>query len=372
MCLVDSFDFDGSVLLLPHNDKRERGESFRNFLDRTQCDSPIKKFVLKRHIGDDSEMAYVGSWIYDVVERGVLEVDLSFKTEIEISLPCQLFTSKTLVKLTLGTQIFIGVEVLPPDMCLPALKILFINSIFFEYDMCRLLLTSCPVLEELSVRHEDYIGTPFCISNHSIKKLSVHYDAESEIDFMSGLSFDTPSLVFLDYFDYALNEYTPINLEALVEARLDIHQLGHSSSAYKCVCLVICRCIIHGLLLPVFNNLVNLSFGSKSTKQGRGWKLLPKLLELSPKLETLIIQGLNGYTGDVFMPLNHLKVLHILGYGGTSQELKHLRSFLGKTECLVNVKEAVVDNDIIILKTKKELMMLLDTSVSPKCQIKVT
>ncbi|CAL9245700.1 unnamed protein product [Arabidopsis halleri] len=107
-------------------------------------------------------------------------------------------------------------------MCLPALKILFINSIFFEYDMCRLLLTSCPVLEELSVRHEDYIGTPFCISNHSIKKLSVHYDAESEIDFMSGLSFDTPSLVFLDYFDYAFYEYTPINLESLVEARLDI------------------------------------------------------------------------------------------------------------------------------------------------------
>ncbi|KAG7561504.1 F-box domain [Arabidopsis thaliana x Arabidopsis arenosa] len=308
--LVDSFDFDGSVLLLPHNDKRERGESFRNFLDRTQCDSPIKKFVLKRHIGDDSEMAYV-----------VVQCSRSY-----------LYVTRT-------------------------------------------------------------YRNPFCISNHSIKKLSVHYDAESEIDYMSGLSFDTPSLVFLDYFDYALHEYTSVNLESLVEARLDIcyskkitrpdiSGLITGISNVKTLHLspdsvdVICRYIIHGLLLPVFNNLVNLSFGSKNTKQGRGWKLLPKLLELSPKLETLIIQDLNGYTGDVFMPLNHLKVLHILGYRGTSQELKHLRSFLGKTECLellqVNVKEAVVDDDIIILKTKKELMMLLGTSVSPKCQIKVT
>ncbi|EFH54572.1 hypothetical protein ARALYDRAFT_324460 [Arabidopsis lyrata subsp. lyrata] len=373
--LADCLDFDDSLHLHAEEGEHVFPESFKNCVDRTlalQCDYSIKKFSLKCHIGahSDCQRACVGRWISNVVGRGVVELDLQIIDWGLHFMPPQLFASKTLVKLTLGTALNLGK--LPSDVLLPSLKFLFIDTLF------------CPVLEELSVRHEDYIGTPFCISNHSIKKLSVHYDAESEIDFMSGLSFDTPSLVFLDYFDYALNEYTPINLEALVEARLDIRYpkkstrpdiyrtLHLSPDSVDCVCLVICRCIIHGLLLPVFNNLVNLSFGSKSTKQGRGWKLLPKLLELSPKLETLIIQGLNGYTGDVFMPLNHLKVLHILGYGGTSQELKHLRSFLGKTECLVNVKEAVVDNDIIILKTKKELMMLLDTSVSPKCQIKVT
>lgn len=98
--MVDNLDFfDGSVLLLPDNGKRESGESFRKFLDRTQCDSPINKFVLKRYIGDDSEMAYVGSWICHIVERGVLEVDLSLDPLHECFLPSQLFTSKTLAKL---------------------------------------------------------------------------------------------------------------------------------------------------------------------------------------------------------------------------------------------------------------------------------
>lgn len=59
--------------------------------------------------------------------------------------------------------------------------------------------------------------------------------------------------------------------------------------AYVCVCVfqLISRCVKHGLVLPVFNNLVTLSFGSRNK---RGWKLLPYLVKQSPKLETLIIQ----------------------------------------------------------------------------------
>ncbi|KAL0762103.1 hypothetical protein Bca101_078253 [Brassica carinata] len=70
--------------------------------------------------------------------------------QIEI-LPCALFTSKTLVKLTLGSHIDLGN--IPSGVSLPALKSLFINTIFFTYgDLCNVLLPGCPVLEELSVR----------------------------------------------------------------------------------------------------------------------------------------------------------------------------------------------------------------------------
>ncbi|KAL0790732.1 hypothetical protein Bca101_006978 [Brassica carinata] len=59
--------------------------------------------------------------------------------------------SKTLVKLTLGSHIDLGN--IPPGVSLPALKSLFINTIFFTYgDLCNVLLPGCPVLEELSVR----------------------------------------------------------------------------------------------------------------------------------------------------------------------------------------------------------------------------
>ncbi|KAL0804293.1 hypothetical protein Bca101_096783 [Brassica carinata] len=83
--------------------------------------------------------------------------------QIEI-LPCALFTSKTLVKLTLGSHIDLGN--IPPGVSLPALKSLFINTIFFTYgDLCNVLLPGCPVLEELSVRHVNCERIPFCISS---------------------------------------------------------------------------------------------------------------------------------------------------------------------------------------------------------------
>ncbi|KAL0658668.1 hypothetical protein Bca4012_079253 [Brassica carinata] len=83
--------------------------------------------------------------------------------QIEI-LPCALFTSKTLVKLTLGSHIDLGN--IPSGVSLPALKSLFINTIFFTYgDLCNVLLPGCPVLEELSVRHVNCERIPFCISS---------------------------------------------------------------------------------------------------------------------------------------------------------------------------------------------------------------
>ncbi|XP_024012879.1 F-box/LRR-repeat protein At3g60040 isoform X2 [Eutrema salsugineum] len=325
--LVHNLDFDDSVLLRPEERNEEWDvirESFRNFVDRTiamQCGSPIKKFSLKCQIVGDSEMAHVGRWISNAIERGVLEVDLSLKTYARLFLPCELFKSKTLVKLTLGSQI--SLMKMPPDVSLPVLKSLFIDSIFFDGgDLCYVFLPGCPVLEELFVRHEEEVGIPLCICSATIKKLSVYYDLESEIDFMGGMSFNAPSLVSLNYRDYALSEYPQVNLKSLVEARLDIHYskvikkpnltgLIRGMSNVKTLHLspasvdVISLCVKkHGLLLPVFNNLVNLSFGSKNK---RGWKLLPYLLKQSPKLETVIIQGLDGYTSDLTM---RVKVLH--------------------------------------------------------------
>ncbi|CAH8308327.1 unnamed protein product [Eruca vesicaria subsp. sativa] len=54
-------------------------------------------------------MAHVFAWICNALERGVLEMRLSFKKKNKnLSLPSELLTSKTLVKLTLGTEIYLG------------------------------------------------------------------------------------------------------------------------------------------------------------------------------------------------------------------------------------------------------------------------
>ncbi|KAF2579525.1 hypothetical protein F2Q68_00003625 [Brassica cretica] len=312
-------------------------------------------------------MAYVSSWVSDAVEHGVLEVDVSVKPRLGmLFMPCELFTSKTLVKLTLGTQVQCDI---PSYVSLPSLKILIIETIFFESkDLSDVLIAGCPVLEELFVRHEEMEAHPYYISSRTIEKLSVQYRG-CDVYYESGLSFDAPSLVSFDYSDHALYEYTPVNFGSLVEARVDIRynrkivkpdisglMIGisnietlHLSPASADT---ISRCVSrHGLLLPMFNNLVSLSFGSNNQ---RGWKLLPYLLKKSPKLETLIIQSLNVHTSDILIPLNQVKVLHILGYQGTVQELKHLKSFIGRMQCLERVRlelaEGVVVDDGKILQ----------------------
>ncbi|XP_010474737.1 PREDICTED: F-box/LRR-repeat protein At1g06630-like [Camelina sativa] len=342
--LADSLDFDDSVSLHAEEGGDEQtsyvfSDSFKKIVDRTlalQCDYSIKKFSLACHVDDEGQKACVGRWISNVVGRGLVELDLRIKDRGIHFLPPQLFASKTLVKLTLGTKLYLGK--LPSYVSLPSLKFLFIDTVFFEYeDLCFVLLAGCPVLEELSVHHRDQ-AIPHTISSPTVKRLSVDYDWHSQNE----LSFDLPNLEYLDYSDFALHEYPQVNLGSLVEAKLDLYS-GHEERADVTELLMGIRNveILHlspvtvdviysnckyGLLLPVFKNLVNLSFGSKGE---RGWNMLANMLKQSPKLETLIIQDLNGYTRDVSMPLNQVKALHILNYGRTDEELKRLKSFLG-------------------------------------------
>lgn len=75
-------------------------------------------------------------------------------------------------------------------------------------------------------------------------------------------------------------------------------------------------------------------------------------------------QDLSGYTSDVPMPPNHVKVLHILNCRGTDEEYTHLKSFLGGK----GNAEAVVE-DCRISQTNKGLMMLRVVSVpTEECQ----
>ncbi|XP_010445400.2 PREDICTED: F-box/LRR-repeat protein At3g60040-like [Camelina sativa] len=296
--------------------------------------------------------------------------------------------SKTLVKLTLGTRVSFGK--FPSDLSLPALKSLILDSVIFEYeDLCHVLLPGCPVLEDLVVRHKYFEALPYCISSRSIKKLSVHYDCELEIGPDSIMSFDAPSLVSLDYSDYALAIYEQVNLASLVEAKMDIRyskriERPDVSSLIEGICNVetlhlspgsadvIFRCVKRGILLPVFNNLVSLSFGSKNK---RGWKLLPYLIEQCPKLETLIIQGLDSYRGDVTFHPSQVKVLRVLGYGGTAKELEDLKKLIGESECLevvqVEVVQGVVVDGGVISQTYNDLRRLLGVSLPSKCKITV-
>ncbi|KAG7561482.1 F-box domain [Arabidopsis thaliana x Arabidopsis arenosa] len=347
--LVHNLHFDDSVLLQPEDGKQEWDEireSFRNFVDRTlalQCASPLKKFSLKYHIhihNDENEWAHVVRWLSNALDRGVFEVNLSIKTCFNALLPSEFFTSKTLVKLRLGTQI--SLVQIPPDVSLPALKILIFESIWIRPDnLCYVLLPGCPVLEEFFVYHDGFEGWPYRISSQTIKRLLVQYD-DFEIGNTSFMSIDAPNLLFLDYSHYALSEYQQVNLASLVEARLDIQYTK-----------IINRPDITGLIIGI-SNVETLRLSPESVhvirlcKNKRGWKLLPHLIEQSPKLETLIIQGLDSYTGDVTIPPFQVKMLRVHGYGGNTKEVERLQKFIGESEC----GEVVLVDDAMYCKPK--------------------
>ncbi|KAF3498426.1 hypothetical protein DY000_02054140 [Brassica cretica] len=94
--LVHSLDFDDTVLLQPppEEGRDEIKESFRNFVDRTLalqcgCGSRIKKFSLTYLVTNNSDVVDERRWITSVVERGVLEVDVTLR-----------ISSQTIKKLT--------------------------------------------------------------------------------------------------------------------------------------------------------------------------------------------------------------------------------------------------------------------------------
>ncbi|KAG2258706.1 hypothetical protein Bca52824_078000 [Brassica carinata] len=351
--LVHSLDFDGTVLLQPppEEGRDEIKESFRNFVDRTLalqcgCGSRIKKFSLTYLVTNNSDVVDERRWISSVVERGVLEVDVTLRPrwrgpvhtdEVHGNcfLPYHLFRSKTLVKLRLGTDTIVGK--LPPDIS-------------------DVLLPGCPMLEELTVVHKTDFYPNYRISSQTIKKLTVFYCYDFGIDDGSRISFDAPSVVSLNYADYALSEYPLVNLGSLVKAKLDI---SYSKTNIKRPDLsgllvgisnvetlhlspdstdLISRCVKHGLVLPVFNNLVTLSFGSKTN-------------------------GLDSYTGDVTIGLFQVKELHVVGYRGTAKELQHLKSLLAGTECIpkmqVEFPQDVVVDDAKMIQTRRDLFILV-------------
>ncbi|CAA7013961.1 unnamed protein product [Microthlaspi erraticum] len=112
--------------------------------------------------------------------------------------------------------------------------------------------------------------------------------------------------------------------------------------------------------MPVFNKLLNLSIESNKEK---GWQVMPLLLKSCPTLETLVFKGLEhrvtNRCGDACACIPkkkkrmkkkmkkeeicclwtcQVKVLEISEYGGSFQELKQMRHFLGNLKCLETVR----------------------------------
>ncbi|CAH2077611.1 unnamed protein product [Thlaspi arvense] len=404
-------DFDHSEFLNPKQGEKKLGrrrkkeieESFRAFVDKTLClpsrnnnNNKIKKFSLKCR-DKYHDMAQTNRWIKYALERDVSELDLRIKTDsIGASsrpLPSEIFTSKTLVKLTLGTYISVGD--ISPKVLLPVLKYLSLDTVYvfdgeFYYDMMQ----GCPALEELvfnyvDINHYNAPEEPNCISHKTLKRLTMRTNLRLMI-------LDTPSLVYLDYSENTRCIFHSATfIESLVEARLDLagltrqdhsdhpnlskvigwiinaRTLYFSSNTVEVIYSYWKGCRFYDSEFPRFGNLLKLSFESK-TKQG--WEVLTIMLKNSPKLETLVLKGLHfiNSTHGVCVKENTVKVLEINDYRGSLEELGQLERFLRQTDFLQVIKlqidAQIKDDDKKLQLTKDDLLDLL-LKCESSCQI---
>ncbi|KAL1201719.1 F-box protein [Cardamine amara subsp. amara] len=355
------------------------GQSFIDFVDRVLAVSgnfPIRKISIKCRTS--IEKGHVTRWMSDVLKHGVFNLDIDVISEDAILVPVEIFTCKTLVdlKLTKGFEALV-----PEDVSLPSLKTLFLSSIRFsnsDYCVLEKLLSACPVLEELTILGGGWQVRKHCrtVSSLSLKRLTLKSN-----DYWD-TTFNTPSLAYLDYSDSIPKAYPFVNLESLVEAKLDLdYDRGYSdptnlmkglrnvevlelSSGYTWETLV---CFSEAI--PVFSNLIRLSVTVDSTLYN--WELLSILLEKSPNLHTLVIKGplcSDEYERE-YGSSCPVKVLKITEYGGKVEELLQMSYFLEELPCLELVKvRAYAINEEAKSRIIKHLLALHRSS---KCNIQI-
>ncbi|CAL9247668.1 unnamed protein product [Arabidopsis halleri] len=401
----NNLDFDDSIFSHPEEGKQDRDdiqESFRDFVDRTlafQGSVPINKFSLTCGNGHDD--VCVDSWINTALEHGVSELHLCLTSVTRRLFPSNVFRSKTLVKLTLGTKLII--VCFPSDTCLPVLKILIVDSVWCDRSkFSNVLLAGCPALEDLTIDQKSFPGLPNVVSSKTIKRLSIVYKCANDADWFRTVALDTPKLVTLFYSTYARHRYRHCNLDSLVKATLDLNFLENEifDEAFEpnvtdlmiavrnvkmlhltfSATEVISQCCKGGL--PVFENLLGLVFLGNTE---RVWKVFfPLLLDHSPNLTTLflesllsILQGLYHCTDEhefdeIRIPRsNKVNMLRIIQCQGSENEMKHISHFLLKMECLqlvhVNFSETIVDSKKVQLT--EDLFKLPTASSKLKMQI---
>ncbi|XP_010463745.1 PREDICTED: F-box protein At3g03040-like [Camelina sativa] len=396
--LVPQLDFDDSEFLHPEDGKRERDgiiESFMDFVDRVlslQGNSPIRKFSLKCETGVSP--ARLNRWLCEVLQRDVLDLDLTIDLGYGYYLPQELFVSETLVNLKLksafGIHWWTGAE----GTSLPMLKSLCVYSgrVFCD-DKLQVLLPSFPVLEDLQMSNIQWIDSDDTVSSATLTTLHITgFRAQNP----KSISFDTPNLRSFVYTDFVAEDYPLVNMKNLTFARIALRTNGDQIKQVRLPNndrnfgnvvklmngiqnvqeLHLCPDTVELLSLccesmPVFNNVKKLLIYSD---EARGWQAVPVLLKNCPHLEILIFEGLVHHVtdkcGDACDCIYRkekgsslrscpVKVVEIKGFGVTMKEKHMIEHFLDYFSCLKEMKIYVEEDGITQIMNNPEVSKLV-------------
>ncbi|KAG7534455.1 F-box domain [Arabidopsis thaliana x Arabidopsis arenosa] len=275
---------------------------FVRFVDRSLLLSmaPVLESLhlnLGRHCSDVD----IGFWVRIAVEQGLCELNLDYEHYqiVPCRLPQSLFTCGTLVVLKLKNVSLKDVQF---PVCFKLLKTLHLESvIFLDDESPKKLLSSCPILEVLDLTREDNDVdnvASFSVMVPSLQRFIYNGGCGSE------LVMNTPSLKYFKTFDCGsecMIEYLPEIVEAHVEvACSNTDDILRSLASVKRLLL----CLPSEPELPtgsIFHQLEHLDFCTCGTE----WDLLMFMLKHSPKLRSLKLNDIHGYTIVSQSPMFH-------------------------------------------------------------------
>ncbi|GMP65445.1 hypothetical protein CsSME_00026230 [Camellia sinensis var. sinensis] len=327
---VPNLDFDESQLfheysLLSEDRRKQVDVMFVYFVSRVLMrfnDAPyLRKFILRIDSLDvpdlDLDFDLVDTWISAAIIRNVQDLELHNLIENNVMLPDCLFTSKTLVTLTL-CEVFLDV----PDLVrFPNLKILNLDSVEYEdEDSLQKLFSGCPVLEQLNLERcildkQQVVS----VSVSTLKRLKVvwyreYFVLDESDDLVYKLVVDAPQLERFYLRDNVSNEFLFRNLSSLSEASFcvgppfygsntnsddafHLYKLLSGTSNVKLLDAYLSAIQYSCRPMPTFHKLTKLKLG---TMNPSGWQLLPHLLERSPNIQILVfMEGATKYLRDV-------------------------------------------------------------------------
>ncbi|KAG7593670.1 F-box domain [Arabidopsis thaliana x Arabidopsis arenosa] len=326
-------------------------------------------------------------WIRTVDKRClrelVIEIDKCISDNTSVILPRSLYRCcRMLVTLKLNKAVLVDVT---SSFSFPSLKNLSLVSMKYPGDdFIKMLLSSCPVLEDLVVKRclNDNV-TIFTVKVSSLKCLALHQIELACMNFDRGFVIDTPSLECLDITDFRgvfcviENNMTKIVKAYVCHSYEHTQQIMGSISSVKRLYLCFPSSKDAYPVGSVFHCLVRLALCTCET----GWlNLLMCVLRDSPKLRALKLAKDHTHRSHQPRPcwnepsavpeclLTSLETLEWVKYEGTEEEKEVVAFILRSGSCLkkVNISSKSTDRD-------KKFEMLKELSLlfrrSPTCQI---
>ncbi|XP_019095645.1 PREDICTED: probable FBD-associated F-box protein At1g32375 [Camelina sativa] len=275
-------------------------KSFPRFVDRSLLlhEAPVIE-SLHFKLGEDSGAVDIGVWTRTALKRCVrkliIKTDCCINSTAPVILPRSVYTGcSMLVRLKLKKVVLLDVT---SPISFPCLKKLSLKCVKYPSDeFFGRLLSTCPVLESLVVRHcPDDNVTIFTIKVPSLKSLVMtNYSDSENTDIVSGFMVDTPSLENFDILDSYEGGFCVIENEMpnIVEAYVDVayHPGNILSSITSVKHLFLCNRKSPKDAYPVgkvFCSLVYLKIWKSKTD----WlSLLMRFLKDSPNLRALKLE----------------------------------------------------------------------------------